>query len=154
MKYVLAFAVFIIATVPSAEGQTKLRRAASNLRAEAEIRRIEREREDAYERGDLGALKRIWAEDLILINPSGVIRNRRQLLDEFGSGKTKFQAVSTDDVQVRIYGDVAVITGRTTLKGRDPGGDVDAQNRFTRVYVRRRGRWQMVSAQATRIAQQ
>ncbi|MDQ3010967.1 MAG: nuclear transport factor 2 family protein [Acidobacteriota bacterium] len=52
--------------------------------------------------------------------------------------------VSYDEVKVRVYGDTAVITGRVTTEEK-------VQSRFTRVWVKQQGRWQLVSAQSTRI---
>ena len=58
------------------------------------------------------------------------------------------------DIQVRVYGDTAVLTGRTTQKGQFNGKDISGQTRFTRVYLQQRGKWQAVAFQATRIAEQ
>jgi hypothetical protein len=55
---------------------------------------------------------------------------------------------------VRVYGDAAVVTGRSTTKRAGQGtGDeiITRQVRFTRVYAKRQGRWQVVSAQNTLI---
>jgi len=43
------------------------------------------------------------------------------------------------------YGDTAVETGRSTMNGQDRGKTVPRDNRFTRVWVKRLGRWQLVA---------
>jgi ketosteroid isomerase-like protein len=48
-------------------------------------------------------------------------------------------------VRWRIYGDTAVETGRSTMIGQDRGKAVPRDNRFTRVWVERRGRWHLVA---------
>jgi len=50
---------------------------------------------------------------------------------------------------VRLYGDTAVVTARADVKGRQLGEDFSGPYRYTRVWVRRNGRWQTVSYQAT-----
>ena len=50
-----------------------------------------------------------------------------------------------DEIKVRVYGDTAIVTGRSTAKGKDQYGKMDEQRRCTRVLVRRDGRWQFVS---------
>jgi len=57
------------------------------------------------------------------------------------------------DYVTRVYENAAVVTGRATSKGTDHGHEFVLHIRFTRVYVKRLGRWQMVALQATRIAQ-
>jgi ketosteroid isomerase-like protein len=53
-----------------------------------------------------------------------------------------------------VYGEVAVVTGKNTIKGtwEDIERDISGPYRFTDVFVRRDGRWQCVASQASRIA--
>jgi hypothetical protein len=56
------------------------------------------------------------------------------------------------DVQVRLYGDTAVVTGR--MRQRFVLGGIRYANdvRYTDVYVKRKGKWQIVSAHASTVA--
>jgi len=66
----------------------------------------------------------------------------------------KFQSITTDDVQVRVYGNTAVETGRSTMIGQDKGQIVPRDTRFTRVWVKQQGRWRLVANHySLRIAQ-
>src|SRR5262245_5802506 len=98
-----------------------------------EIRKIDRERIQAQVNADAAALDRIYADDFIGIGPSGTLRTKKDVLADFASGSLKFQSITTDDVQIRVYGNAAVETGLSTMKGRDAGKDVPEENRFTRV---------------------
>jgi len=66
----------------------------------------------------------------------------------------EFQSITTDDVQVRVYGNTAVETGRSIMNGQDKGQTVPRDTRFTRVWVKQQGRWRLVanhySSQTTR----
>jgi len=53
-------------------------------------------------------------------------------------------------MNVRIYGETAVITGRSPIKVK--GQDVSGEYRFTHVWIKRSDRWQVVASQVTRIA--
>jgi ketosteroid isomerase-like protein len=67
----------------------------------------------------------------------------------------KFQSITTDEVQVRIYGDTAVETGLSTMVGQDEGKVVPRDNRFTRVWVKQEGNWRLVANHySLRITQQ
>ena len=50
---------------------------------------------------------------------------------------------------VRLYGNTAVVTARAEVRGRDLGEEFNGPYRYTRVWVKRNGRWQTVSYQAT-----
>lgn len=62
-----------------------------------------------------------------------------------------FESLVADEITVRVYGDTAVVTGRSTAKGKDQHGKLDEQRRWTRVLVRRDGRWQLVHFHGTPI---
>ena len=49
-------------------------------------------------------------------------------------------------MNVRIYGEAAVITGRSTIKAKVKGQDVSGEYRFTHVWIKRSDRWQVSPA--------
>jgi ketosteroid isomerase-like protein len=109
------------------------------------LTQLDRERIQAQIGADAAALDRLYAEDFIGIGPSGTVRAKAQVIGDFTSGSLKYQSITTDDVQWRVYGDTAVETGRSTMNGNDRGKTVPRDNRFTRVWVKRQGRWQLVA---------
>src|SRR5262245_25549647 len=110
-----------------------------------DLRQLDQERIQAQIGADAVALDRLYAEDFIGIGPSGTVRTKAQVIADFTSGNLVFQSITTDDVQWRVYGDTAVETGRSTMNGQDKGKTVPRDNRFTRVWVKRQGRWQLVA---------
>jgi hypothetical protein len=65
-----------------------------------------------------------------------------------------YERLTEDDIRVKVYGATAVVTGRTDQRVRF-GSDVnEGRTRYTRVYVKRNGHWQIVAAQRTDIAPQ
>ena len=109
------------------------------------LRQLDQERIQAQISADAAALDRLYAEDFIGIGPSGAVRTKAQVIADFTSGSLRFQSITTDDVQWRVYGNTAVETGRSTMIGQDRGKAVPRDNRFTRVWVQRQGRWQLVA---------
>jgi ketosteroid isomerase-like protein len=126
----------------------------SSLSVEEVIRKVDNERIQAQIHADATALDRIYAADFIGVGPSGRVRTKPQVILDFTSGDLKFQSITTDDVQVRVYGSTAVETGRSIMNGEDKGQIVPRDTRFTRVWVKHQGRWRLVanhySSQATR----
>ena len=109
------------------------------------LRQLDQERIQAQIGADAAALDRLYAEDFIGIGPSGTVRTKAQVIADFTSGSLRFQSITTDDVRWRVYGDTAVETGRSTMIGQDRGKAVPRDNRFTRVWVERQHRWQLVA---------
>lgn len=117
---------------------------------EQTIRRLETERSQASLRRDTATLERIYADDFSTVGSSGAVRNKAQLMVDYKSGAMKVESQSFDDVIVRVYGDSAIVTGQTTQKGQDKGQDISGRFRFTRVYVKRSGQWQIVAGHNSR----
>jgi ketosteroid isomerase-like protein len=67
----------------------------------------------------------------------------------FQSGSFKYDSRTISDLKIRIYGDTAIVTGRSTQKGSENGKDYSGDYRFTRVYGKQEGRWVTVALQAT-----
>jgi ketosteroid isomerase-like protein len=109
------------------------------------IRQVDKERIAAQIGADAASLDRLYADDFIGIGPSGRVRTKPQVIADFTSGDLKFRSIVTDDVRVRVYGNAAVETGRSTMIGQDKGKAVPRDNRFTRVWIKQKGRWRLVS---------
>jgi len=105
----------------------------------------------ARARADINTLARIYADDYHLITAEGAVRSKADQLSELKSGQLRFAPLRPLEREVRLYGQSALVISRDPAgivrNGREIGGDL----RMTRLYVWRRGRWQLVSAQATRI---
>lgn len=110
-----------------------------------QIRKLDQERIHAQVHADSAALDRIYADDFIGIGPSGTVRTKEEVLADFASGSLKFQSIVTDDVRIRVYGNAAVETGLSTMKGQDAEKVVPEENRFTRVWIKQGGRWRLVA---------
>jgi uncharacterized protein (TIGR02246 family) len=109
------------------------------------IRQLDNERIQAQIGADAVALGRIYADDFIGVGPSGTVRTKAQVISDFTSGDLKFQSITTDEVQVRVYENTAVETGLSTMVGQDKGKAVPRDTRFTRVWVKQQGRWRLVA---------
>jgi len=154
MNRLLVIAVVIVAVGPPAPGQKQIARRTPAESVVEGIRKLDEERIQAQIQADVAALDRIYADDFIGIGPSGTVRTKPQVLADFTSNDLKFQSIATDDVRFRVYGNTVVETGRSTMVGQDKGKVVPPDNRFTRVWVRRQGRWRLVANHySTLIAQ-
>jgi ketosteroid isomerase-like protein len=123
MRTILAIAVATLSAAAIASGQEGAKTDQERAVAQA-IRRLDNERIQAQIHADAVALERIYAPDFIGVGPSGAVRTKPQVISDFTSGELRFQSITTDDVQVRVYGNAAVETGRSTMNGQDKGKTV------------------------------
>src|SRR6476646_3637173 len=128
-----------------AQGQKQSGSQDDRSRVEQAIRQLDSERIQAQIGADAVALDRIYADDFIGVGPSGTVRNKPQVIADFTSGGLKFQSITTDEVKVRVYENTAVETGLSTMIGQDKNKVVPRDNRFTRVWVKLHGSWQLVA---------
>ena len=119
--------------------------------AEQEIKSLERERNVAILNSDAAALDRMTADDYTFITLRGELRTKSEIVKGLQSGSFKYESRQISDLTIRVYGDTAVVTGRSNQKGMENGKDYSGDYRFTRVYVRQKGRWLTVALQATAI---
>ena len=116
---------------------------------EDSVRAVELARGQALLHADTVALSRMIAPEFVEISRLGQLRTRAVNLREIATGELKLLAVKYDSLAVRIYGDVAVLTGIADNIGTVRGFPFTGKIRYTRVFVRRDGRWQAIAMQQT-----
>jgi ketosteroid isomerase-like protein len=123
----------------------------TDSRTKAEILKIEKERNQAIVDGDAAALERMTSDDYTFITLRGELRTKAEIVQGFKTGSFHYESRQISDLNVRVYGNSAVVTGRSIQKGSENGKDYSGDYRFTRVYVKQDGRWQTVALQTTLI---
>jgi len=145
MKRTPIIAALLLSTISSAIAQPPSARPRATTSAEQAVQQQDQERIRAQITADSVALRRIYADDFLGIGPTGVVRNKAAVIADFTSHALTYQSITTGEVRVRVYGNTAVETGRSTMVGQDRGKPVPRDNRFTRVWVMTAGRWQLVA---------
>jgi ketosteroid isomerase-like protein len=118
---------------------------------EQEIRRVEAELCKAFEDGDAPTLRKDLDPTFTLTNSRGEVSDFAQNLDEVGKREPRYEVFRNHDQNVRLYGDAAIVTGITNVKGRSKGEPFTADFQFTDTYVRRKGRWLLAASHASRL---
>src|SRR5947199_6905501 len=141
MKRTLAFALLVLLASGRARAQ------ATNA-TEREIIKLEQAATDAQFKKDRPALERLLADDYLYTHSNGSVLNKTQEIAESMSSDVQWTDSKLADLKVRIFGDVAVLTGEQTIQGTAKGY-VPGPRRITDIFVRRSGRWQWLGGQAT-----
>lgn len=114
-----------------------------------ELQRLERVWNEAHIRGDSETLSRLWADDLEVAVPKMPVMKKGELIRFVNSGRMKFQRYETSDLNFRVYGQSAVVTGRLQRKREINGRTLEDDWRFTKVYQRCDDGWRVVSFHAS-----
>ncbi|MDQ3042576.1 MAG: nuclear transport factor 2 family protein, partial [Acidobacteriota bacterium] len=77
---------------------------------------------------------------------------RAAMIAKMKADKSTVESAELSDLDIRIEGGTAIVTGVNRLKGRDEKNQsFDIRVRFTDTFVKRDGRWQVWATQATSI---
>ncbi|MBA3341225.1 MAG: nuclear transport factor 2 family protein [Gemmatimonadaceae bacterium] len=83
---------------------------------------------------------------------TGMMENKTQAVESMKSDKTVTESLEMSDVNIRVEGNTAVVTGVNHAKGKDADGKpFDRRVRFTDTFVKQDGRWMVWATQGTRI---
>ena len=154
MKLILVVAVLAITSSSVTFGQTKDPSKKQSGNVEQTLMRIEQELVDALLKSDVSASERYLAETYTFTAPDGDVGDKTRSIADLKSGDLKFESSKLEDIKVHVYGDTAIVTYATTDKGAYKGKDLSGRYRWTDVFMKRGGSWQLVAGHGTRIAQQ
>ena len=126
-------------------------KAVADSSAVAAVIALESARAKALLGADTSALSRMTADEFVEISRFGQLRTKTDNIREIGSGMLRLNTVKYDSLTVQVYGDVAVLRGLADNTGTFRGFPFAGKLRYTRIFVRREGRWQAVGMQHTML---
>lgn len=145
MRLIIASLVLLSAVVAAAASMQ------SERTTEKEVLQTLQASDDAAARRDSAALKRLTAEDYIFHASTGIVQTRGQAIAETMAGASTWTVRKYDSLRVRLYGDIAIVTGTFSIAGASstyrPGPRL-----ITRIFISRDGRWQDLGGQATLVS--
>jgi ketosteroid isomerase-like protein len=104
---------------------------------------------------DRDALERLLDKDFVLIDLSGTVLHRSGLISAIESGHLQFESIRAINSEVRLYGETAIVTGETEMRGTSQGQYFHAFSRYTHVYQEQADdTFVLVSAQGTLVTRE
>ena len=146
-KIVLAVAT-ILALTPGLKAQT-----ATDA---AELTRLVKEFLEGASRNDAAVHARFWADDLIYTGSSGRRIGKADIMRDQRSPRAAGPAdssttYSAEDIRIQQYDNTAIVAFRLVAATRREGKPETANFLNTGTFLKRNGKWQAVSWQATRM---
>lgn len=127
---------------------------------EAALLRIENDWPRVIKEKDAEAVRRVEAEDVVLVYPDGNLGDKAQDVKDIESGALSADSIEMADLKVNVLsGDAAVVSGRTIVKNgkyKMPDGKsipISGQYRFIETFAKRNGEWKLVAGASAPIRQ-
>lgn len=146
MKVLLsAIIAMLVASAPMiAEAQGTADTDASTLEA------LNRDWLTAYKTHDGETLDRILAPEFEAVYPGNRTLRKADIIRIASGTARTIDEVRWDNLKIMVFGEVAVVSARSTLSGTADGKPFTGSNDYADVYVKRNGRWVAVSAHVVR----
>ena len=93
------------------------------------------------------------ATDYVGVDARGQVQTKNDVLLRFASPDLRITRIETADVSVRVFGDAAIISGRSSSRGSFKGQPLGGRFRFIDIWICREDRWQIVASQMTAEAE-
>lgn len=100
---------------------------------------------------DFAAIERITSPGLIYSHSDGVIDTQAAFLKRL-KGASNYQAIDFSRMEVKLFGDVAILTARARFQVLADGKQIDNDLAYTHVYQKTNGKWVMIAHQSARMA--
>ena len=139
MRYFIS--AFILLTTIASQGQSGDADALKTLNA-AFIH--------GYITKDTAKLSPIFADDFILINPSGQRRNRQEVLNGFITAP-HFLSCEVDTVEISLHGSIGLVHARAVFTTGDNTKKTTGMTDYLDVYEKRKDRWVAIAAHVTSL---
>ena len=116
---------------------------------EKDILALEERRIVAMTHQDFGALEQLVHDQLVYTHSTAAVDNKASWLGSMKSGRVKYKSANVTEQKVRIFGDVALVTGRAEM-GAEVGGQAKTLRlRFLDAWTKTPQGWKFVAWQST-----
>jgi ketosteroid isomerase-like protein len=118
---------------------------------DATLTKLSDEWDKAIVRKDEKAIAGNMADDFRQIDGDGNIETKKSFVAGIMDPKLTINPYTVEDFEIRLYGDTALLSGRSRMTGTFDGKPFVSNYRYIDIYVRRGDAWKIVSVQITRI---
>jgi len=101
---------------------------------------------DAYKRGDIDAINALIADDFIITVEDGATYSKAGYIAHLAGTTEHVEVAEISDLQVRVHGNVAVVTGAYYERGTSKGKPYEYRDRFTDVWVGAENKWRILAS--------
>ena len=149
MKFCLA--IILLTWCLPALAQEAVLKADANPSAESEVKKLEVDLDKLLVQGDWDQYAAHLSDDYLRTENNGTVKNKAEVLSDLRSEAKKLLDVIPEELQVRVYGDAAILTGHLSALTRQNGRVTTVFSRITETYIRHNGIWFLAALQQTTV---
>ena len=127
----------------------------------AEITRMEKDWPRIWKEKDGAAIRRVEADDIILLSFSGMLGSKEQDVKDAEAGNMKFESWDVSEINVKVIdNDAAVASLLMTLKNgsfkidESHSENISGHYRALDTFTRRNGQWQVVASSVVKLTKE
>jgi ketosteroid isomerase-like protein len=106
----------------------------------------------ALEEKNAKALDMVLADTFVSVDTDGSVSSKREFLASIESPDYQPSQAVTEESNVKVYGNAAVVVGIFRVKGKEKGKPYVHRERFVDTWIKSNGKWQCVATTSTLIA--
>ena len=116
----------------------------------ADLAKAVKDYDQAQIEGNRTELVRLLADDYTLVNSAGKTETKAQFVAESSAPGFKLEPFVVKEAIEKVWSDGAVMGGVAHLKGVDGGKSFEVDLRFSDIWAKRKGKWQVIYTHASR----
>jgi hypothetical protein len=124
--------------------------AANAANLPADLAKAVKDYDEAQIHGDRAELQRLVADDYTLVNSSGRIQTKAELIADYTAPGYKIEPFEIMEPVEKVWSDGAVMGGVVDLRGTDGGKPFAVKLRFADIWAKRNGKWQVIYTHVSR----
>lgn len=112
----------------------------------SQVLAVEKQWNEVYKRGDIAMMNSLLTDDFIITVEDGQTYSKPGYIAHSGNATVHVQVSDMSDLQVRMHGNTAVVTGAYHEKGTDNGKSYEYRDRLTDIWMNYNGRWRLIAS--------
>jgi hypothetical protein len=118
----------------------------------ADLAKAVKDYDEAQVHGNKSELQRLVADDYTLVNSTGRVQNKAQLIADYTTPGYRIEPFEILEPVEKVWSDGAVMGGVVDLRGTDGGKPFAVTLRFADIWAKRNGKWQVIYTHVSRPA--
>ncbi len=112
----------------------------------ATVRALELKWTESYKQHNIEILSSLLSDEFVITVEDGSVYSKAGYISHSADSGVHVQVAEMSDLKVRMHGDTAIVTGSYHEKGESNGKPYEYHDRFTDVWIKTAGKWQVVAS--------
>jgi len=112
----------------------------------ATVRALELKWTESYKQHNIEILSSLLSDEFVITIEDGSVYSKAGYISHSADSKTRVQVAEMSDLRVRTRNDTAIVTGSYHEKGESSGKPYEYHDRFTDVWIKATGKWQVIAS--------